>query len=77
MTDASAIRHEFFNSRAAVLRFTRHALEIRAIDTQECVRMDAAVATFTRAALAGFTHAILNGELGLPEHDALVRDFHA
>jgi len=76
MIDAGSIRHEFFNSRAAVLRFTRRALEIRALDTQECVNMDAAIAAFTRAALAGLTEAVLKGELELPDHDTLVEDFH-
>jgi hypothetical protein len=38
--DSGRLRHEFLNARAAVFRFGRKALEIRVLDTQECVRMD-------------------------------------
>ncbi|HEX6912423.1 MAG TPA: glutamate-cysteine ligase family protein, partial [Longimicrobium sp.] len=42
------IRHEFFNTRGAILRFARRAMEVRVLDTQECVKMDVAVAVFVR-----------------------------
>jgi carboxylate-amine ligase len=38
------LRHEWLNSRGAIARFDRHAIEIRVIDTQECPRADLAVA---------------------------------
>ncbi|MGI9181042.1 MAG: glutamate-cysteine ligase family protein [Longimicrobiaceae bacterium] len=77
LPDADAIRHEFFNARGAILRFSRKAMEIRVLDTQECVRMDVAIATFVRCALRYLTRPVLAGKIALPEHDALVRDFRA
>jgi glutathione synthase/RimK-type ligase-like ATP-grasp enzyme/gamma-glutamyl:cysteine ligase YbdK (ATP-grasp superfamily) len=71
------IRHEFLNSRGAVLRFARRALELRVLDTQECVRMDVAIATFARAALRRLTQEVLDGSITLPPHDVLVADFEA
>jgi gamma-glutamyl:cysteine ligase YbdK (ATP-grasp superfamily) len=38
------LRHEWLNSRGAIARFDRNAIEIRVIDTQECPRADLAVA---------------------------------
>jgi glutathione synthase/RimK-type ligase-like ATP-grasp enzyme/gamma-glutamyl:cysteine ligase YbdK (ATP-grasp superfamily) len=74
---ASAIRHEFFNARGAVLRFNRRALEVRVVDTQECVRMDVAIAAFVRAVLRDLTGRLLAGRIAVPSHDVLVSDFHA
>jgi glutathione synthase/RimK-type ligase-like ATP-grasp enzyme/gamma-glutamyl:cysteine ligase YbdK (ATP-grasp superfamily) len=76
MPDASAIRYEFFNTRAAILRFSRNALEIRVLDTQECVKMDVAIAAFTKLALQYLTHELLAERIVLPDHDLLVADFH-
>ncbi|HSK17573.1 MAG TPA: glutamate-cysteine ligase family protein [Longimicrobiales bacterium] len=73
---SSSIRHEFLNSRGAVLRFARRALEVRVIDTQECVRMDVAIAVFTRAALRQLTTEVLAGTITPPPSDTLVADFH-
>lgn len=39
-----ALRHEWVNARGAIVRFDRMALEIRVLDTQECPRMDLALA---------------------------------
>ena len=75
--DASAIRYEFFNTRAAILRFSRKALEIRVLDTQECVKMDVAVAAFTKYALEYLTNELLEARIELPDHAALVADFRA
>lgn len=36
--------HHFLNSRGAIARFDRHAIEIRVIDVQECPKADLAVA---------------------------------
>lgn len=38
------LQHEWLNSRGAIARFDRNAIEIRVIDTQECPRADLAVA---------------------------------
>ncbi len=73
--DASAIRHEFFNARGAVFKFSRRAMEVRVLDTQECVKMDAAIAAFVRAALKEMTKRVLAGKITLPPHELLVEDF--
>lgn len=69
------LQHEWVNSRGAILRFDRRAIEIRVLDLQECVRMDVAVAVFVRAAVKHLTAALLDGRLALPEHGRLVADF--
>lgn len=38
------LRHEWLNSRGAIARFSRNAIEIRVIDTQECPQADLAIA---------------------------------
>jgi glutamate--cysteine ligase len=75
--DASAIRHEFLNARGAVFKFSRRAMEVRVLDTQECVKMDAAIAAFVRAALKHLAKRVLAGKLELPPHAVLVEDFRA
>jgi glutamate---cysteine ligase / carboxylate-amine ligase len=77
LPDTAAIRHEFFNARAAILRFGRRAMEVRVLDTQECVEMDVAIAVFVRAALRGLTRRVAEGTVTLPPHAALVADFRA
>jgi glutathione synthase/RimK-type ligase-like ATP-grasp enzyme/gamma-glutamyl:cysteine ligase YbdK (ATP-grasp superfamily) len=77
MEDAGAIRHDFFNARGAVFKFSRRAMEVRVLDTQECVRMDVAVAVFVRSALKFLTARVRAGRVRLPEHAVLVRDFRA
>jgi glutathione synthase/RimK-type ligase-like ATP-grasp enzyme/gamma-glutamyl:cysteine ligase YbdK (ATP-grasp superfamily) len=75
--NSQPIRHEFLNSRGAVLRFARRALEVRVLDTQECVTMDVAISVFARAALSELTADVLAGRLAGPPTDVLVADFHA
>ncbi|WP_151636692.1 carboxylate-amine ligase [Noviherbaspirillum aerium] len=41
------LRHEWLNSRGAIARFDRNAIEIRVIDTQECPQADLAIAAAT------------------------------
>jgi glutamate---cysteine ligase / carboxylate-amine ligase len=41
---AGVLRHEWLNSRAAIPRFERDAIEIRLVDVQECPQVDAAIA---------------------------------
>lgn len=77
LPDTGAIRHEFFNTRGAILRFARRAMEVRVLDTQECVKMDVAIAVFVRAALKHLAARVAAGRVELPEHAVLVEDFRA
>ena len=43
----NVLRHEWLNSRGAIARFDRNAIEIRVVDTQECPRADLAIAAAT------------------------------
>lgn len=45
------LRHEWLNSRGAIPRFERSAIEVRLIDVQECPKADLAVAIAITAAL--------------------------
>lgn len=45
------LQHEWLNSRGAIARFERYAIEIRVLDTQECPRADLAIAAATVAVL--------------------------
>lgn len=45
------LQNEWLNSRGAIARFERNAIEIRIIDTQECLGGDIAVAEFIKAVL--------------------------
>ncbi|MCB1310027.1 MAG: hypothetical protein KDK30_17690 [Leptospiraceae bacterium] len=60
------LEYEFLNSRGAIARFDRGAIEIRVLDTQECPRMDISIA------LAGI--AVLRWLTG---HTRADMDFHA
>jgi len=66
------LHREWVNSRGVIFRFDRHALEVRVIDEQECVKSDVALSCFVRAALRGLI--TLNGELS--PHDLLKKDFN-
>ena len=77
LPDTALIRDEFFNTRAAILRFARNALEVRVLDTQECVKMDVAIAAFVRWSLKHLTGLVLEDRIALPPHDLLVGDFEA
>jgi glutathione synthase/RimK-type ligase-like ATP-grasp enzyme/gamma-glutamyl:cysteine ligase YbdK (ATP-grasp superfamily) len=77
LPDTGAIRHEFFNTRGAIIRFARRAMEIRVLDTQECVKMDVAVAAFVRSALKHLTQRVAASRVELPDHAVLVEDFRA
>lgn len=72
--EAERLRHEWVNSRGAILRFWRSSLEIRVLDTQECVAADCAIAAVTRVMVALLVRRIERGELGTPDPDVLVRD---
>lgn len=46
-----ALRYEWVNARGAIARFDRMAIEIRVLDTQECPRLDLAIASLVTAVL--------------------------
>jgi carboxylate-amine ligase len=71
------IRYEWVNSRGAILRFDRSAMEVRVLDLQECPKMDVAIATFVRGALASLSARVLAGELVLPERRLLLVDYRS
>lgn len=48
---AGILRHEWLNSRGAIARFERNAIEVRVVDTQECPESDVAIAAATVAAV--------------------------
>jgi len=75
--EAARLRHEWVNSRGAIVRFRRDSIEIRVLDTQECVAMDVANAAFVRGALARLTARMEAGEVALPPHATLVADYEA
>lgn len=73
--DGKIIQHEWVNSRGAIMRFMRDAVEIRVLDMQECIKADVAIAAFIRGILRRLTRDILRGDLQLPDHRLLVSDF--
>ena len=75
--EAARLHHEWVNSRGAIVRFNRRAIEIRVLDTQECPKMDVAVAAFVRGALARLVRRLAAGDLELPPHETLVEDYEA
>ena len=75
--EAARLRHEWVNSRGAIVRFSRRAIEIRVLDTQECPKMDVAVAAFLRGALAHLVARLAAGDLERPQHRLLVADYEA
>jgi gamma-glutamyl:cysteine ligase YbdK (ATP-grasp superfamily) len=50
------LRHEWLNSRGAIARFDRNAVEIRVIDTQECPIADLAIAAATSFVIRRLYH---------------------
>ncbi len=67
---ACLLNKEWMNSRGAVFRFDRSAIEIRVMDEQECVKVDVAFSCFIRCVL----RAWLADEVNLCPHEELVRD---
>jgi gamma-glutamyl:cysteine ligase YbdK (ATP-grasp superfamily) len=64
------LHREWLNSRGAIFRFDRKAIEIRIMDEQECIKADVALSCFTRACLRG---VLLQNDPYLP-HNLLVQD---
>jgi gamma-glutamyl:cysteine ligase YbdK (ATP-grasp superfamily) len=63
---------EWINSRGAIIRFRRKAIEIRIMDEQECIRSDVALACFIRS----MCRAWIDRPTALP-HEVLVRDYES
>lgn len=76
LPDTGAVRHEFFNARGAVFKFSRRAMEIRVLDTQECVKLDVAIAVFVRAVLRSLARSLARRRAPLPPYTMLVQDFY-
>jgi gamma-glutamyl:cysteine ligase YbdK (ATP-grasp superfamily) len=64
---------DWVNSRGAIFRFDRRAVEIRVMDEQECVRSDVALSCFIRAVVRG----VFEREADLLTHELLVKDFNS
>ena len=62
---------EWVNSRGAIFRFDRRAIEIRVMDEQECVQSDVALSCFIRALLRG----LMDEDIHV-SHELLVQDFN-
>ena len=56
----SVLNHYFLNSRGAIARFDRGAIEIRLVDIQECPALDVAIAEMQMALL----RALVDGQWG-------------
>lgn len=77
LEDASAIRHEWLNARGAVFKLTRRSMEVRVLDSQECPKLDVAIAAYVRGALHDLSVDLIRGRLALPDHSLLVADLEA
>jgi gamma-glutamyl:cysteine ligase YbdK (ATP-grasp superfamily) len=69
---ACIVNKEWINSRGAIFRFDRKAIEIRLMDEQECIKADVALSCFIRALLRGLLHSKV---VSLP-HSLLLKDFY-
>jgi gamma-glutamyl:cysteine ligase YbdK (ATP-grasp superfamily) len=68
----SLLNKEWLNSRGAIIRQDRKAIEIRVLDEQESVKADVALSCFIRAALRGI---LLDAEYPYLAHPTLVQNF--
>jgi gamma-glutamyl:cysteine ligase YbdK (ATP-grasp superfamily) len=69
------LNKDWVNSRGVIFRFDRRALEIRAMDEQECVKSDVALSCFTRSLLRGLIEEkeVLPFEVLVADYDAIVK----
>ncbi len=74
---AARLQVEWVNSRGAIMRFSRSAVEIKVLDVQECIKADVAIAVFIRGALRHLVRRLETGSLVLPDHAMLVEDLNA
>jgi gamma-glutamyl:cysteine ligase YbdK (ATP-grasp superfamily) len=68
----SLLNKEWLNSRGAIIRQDRKAIEIRVLDEQESVKADVALSCFIRAALRGI---LRDAEYPYLAHPTLVQNF--
>jgi gamma-glutamyl:cysteine ligase YbdK (ATP-grasp superfamily) len=66
---------DWINSRGITFRYDRHAIEIRILDEQECIKSDVAISCYIRAALRGLLSDI--DEARFLPHELLVKDFNS
>jgi gamma-glutamyl:cysteine ligase YbdK (ATP-grasp superfamily) len=71
--DKCLLHKDWVNSRGAIFRFDRRAIEIRIMDEQECVKSDVALSCFLRALLRG----LMKSEPNLLPHEILVKDLNS
>jgi gamma-glutamyl:cysteine ligase YbdK (ATP-grasp superfamily) len=71
--DKCLLHKDWVNSRGAVFRFDRRAIEIRIMDEQECIKSDVALSCFLRALLRG----MIRNNPNLLSHENLVKDFNS
>lgn len=74
---ARALRHEWLNARGAVFKLSRKSMEVRVIDSQECPKVDMAIAAYVRGALHDLSVDLIRGRMVLPDHSLLVADLDA
>jgi len=67
------LNKEWLNSRGAVIRQDRRAIEIRILDEQECIKSDVALSCLIRATLRGI---LADPEYQYLDHAVLLADFH-
>ncbi len=65
------LNKEWINSRGAIFRFDRKAIEIRVMDEQECIKMDVSLSCYIRALLRGWIQTNYEPQ----PRDMLVRDY--
>jgi gamma-glutamyl:cysteine ligase YbdK (ATP-grasp superfamily) len=71
--DKLILDKEWVNSRGVIFRFDRKAIEIRAMDEQECIKSDVALSCFIRATVRG----LMNEDTEFLPHKVLVKDLNA
>ena len=71
--DKCLLHKDWINSRGAIFRFDRKAIEIRVMDEQECIKSDVALSCFVRAVLRG----LMTEKVALLPHEILVKNFRS
>ena len=71
--DKLILDKEWVNSRGAIFRFDRKAVEIRVMDEQECIKSDVALSCFIRASVRG----LMKEDTEFLPHKVLVKDLKA
>ncbi len=67
------VGEEWVNSRGAIFRFDRRAVEIRVMDEQECIKSDVALSCFIRA----LVRRLMEEKTEPLPHEVLVKDYNA